>query len=342
MAQEEKDDPVLLAHGSGGRLTRDLMARLFLPAFKNRFLETLDDAAVIEVEEGRLAFTTDAYVVDPIFFEGGDIGRLAVCGTVNDLATAGARPLGLAVAYILEEGFPLKDLERVTASVKEAAAEAGVPIVTGDTKVVASGAADKMFLTTSGIGWIPPEIDLSGNRARAGDRVLISGTVGDHGIAIVSARAELGLSSPLKSDCAPLNHLVSALLEADAEVRALRDPTRGGIAAAVNELAEQSGVGIRLWEGGIPIRKEVQGACALLGFDPLTLANEGKMIAVVGAEGADAALAAMQSTPWGKDAAIIGEVVPPSSQPAPVVLETAVGGTRILDMPTGDQLPRIC
>lgn len=336
-------DTVLLAHGSGGRLSHDLVRRYFCPAFDNPVLAEMNDAAafaICEVSGGRLAFTTDSYVVTPIFFPGGDIGRLAVCGTVNDLATSGARPLYLSAAFVLEEGLPLADLERVVESMRRAAEEAGVRIVTGDTKVVHRGAADRMFITTAGLGIIPPGVNISGANARPGDAVILSGTIGDHGIAVLSQREGLSFSSPVVSDCAPLNGLVAAMQEACPDIHALRDPTRGGLATTLNELAAQSRVGILIEEEAIPIDNAVRGACEMLGFDPLYVANEGKMVAIVPAEAAQAVLGSMRSHVYGKQAAVIGRVR--ADHPGRVVMRTRLGTSRIVDMLSGELLPRIC
>ncbi len=333
------DERILLAHGSGGRLSHELISRVFMPLFDSEPLRKLDDAATLHVASGRLAFTTDSYVVKPLVFPGGDIGRLAVCGTVNDLATAGARPLFLSAGFVIEEGLPIRELERIVASMQAAAVEAGVVIVTGDTKVVERGSADGLYLNTAGIGVIADGVSLSGHNARPGDRVVLNGPIGDHGIAVVSAREGLAFDTEIVSDVAPLNHLVQAMLAAG-EVHALRDPTRGGLASALNEIAAQSGVGIILDERAIPLRDGVRAACEMLGFDPLYVANEGKMVACVRAADAEAIVAAARRTPYGRQATIIGEVI--SDRPGRVLLRTAVGGTRIVDMLAGELLPRIC
>lgn len=332
---------VLLAHGGGGRLTQMLIERMFLPAFHNPALEILHDGAVVEVEGVRLTFTTDSFVVSPIFFPGGDIGKLAVNGTVNDLAMCGARPLYLSLALILEEGFPMEDLWRVVRSVQRAAQEAGVEVVTGDTKVVDRGKGDGVFINTSGVGVIPPGVEIAPRRVRPGDVVLISGAIAVHGIAILSVRAGLEFETTLESDTAPLNGLVGALLQvAGPEVHVLRDPTRGGVASALNEIAASAKVGIVLEEARIPLWDEVKGACEILGLDPLYVANEGKCLAIVAPEAAEAALEAMRSHPLGREAAIIGQVV--DDHPGTVVLRSRVGGKRVVDMLSGEQLPRIC
>jgi len=334
------DDRILLAHGSGGAMSHDLIASLFIKAFQNPVLDRLDDMAVLEIGGTKLAFTTDSYVVTPIFFPGGDIGKLAVCGTINDLSMSGARPLYLSAGFILEEGFPFRDLEAIIASMQKTAAQAGVQIVTGDTKVVNRGGADGIFINTAGLGRVPEGVDISGRNARAGDKVLVSGSIGDHGIAILSSRAGLEFSTRLESDCAPLNDLVARMLEASRDIHCLRDPTRGGLSTTLNELARQSQVAIWIEENRIPVKEEVRGACELLGLDPFILANEGKLIAIVGAAEAEKILAAMKAHPLGRDAALIGEV---REEPAErVILRTSIGSTRIVDMLVGEPLPRIC
>lgn len=332
---------VLLAHGGGGRLTQMLIERMFLPAFHNPALEILHDGAVLDVEGVRLAFTTDSFVVSPLFFPGGDIGELAVNGTVNDLAMCGAHPLYLSLGLILEEGFPMEHLWRVVRSIQEAAQEAGVEVATGDTKVVDRGKGDGVFINTTGLGLIPPGIHVSPQRARPGDMVLISGAIAVHGIAILSVREGLEFETTLESDTAPLNGLVEALLRAAGpQVHVLRDPTRGGLSSALNEIASSAGVGIVLEEASIPLQDEVKGACEILGLDPLYVANEGKCLAIVAPEAAEAALGAMRSHPLGREAAIIGQVV--EQHPGTVILRSRVGGKRVVDMLSGEQLPRIC
>jgi hydrogenase expression/formation protein HypE len=333
-------DRILLGHGSGGRMTAELIARCFLPAFRNEHLEKLDDQAVLPVDGVQLALSTDAYVVTPLFFPGGDIGDLAVNGTVNDLAMAGARPLYLAAAFILEEGFPLGDLDRVVASMRQAAAAADVLLVTGDTKVVDHGKADGCFITTTGIGVVEHAQTISADRARPGDVVILSGPIAEHGMAIMAARADLELETPVASDTAPLHRLVHDMLATGAAVHCLRDPTRGGVATALNELAQRSAVGIVLDEAAIAVREPVRGVCELLGLDPLYVANEGKLLAVVPAPDADRLLDAMRRHPQGCDACVVGEVVKDDARL--VVLRTTVGGRRIVDMLQGEQLPRIC
>jgi len=332
-------DRILLAHGSGGRLAHELIEKVLLKPLSNPLLDRLDDSAVVPFS-GRLAFTTDSYVVNPIFFPGGDIGKLAVCGTVNDLSMMGATPLYLSLAFIIEEGLPLDELERVLVSVQAAAREAQVQIVTGDTKVVNKGSADRLFVNTAGVGVVPEGIDISGSSAKPGDKVILSGTIGDHGIAVLSQREGIGFSTRLESDCAPLNGLVAEMLAASKRIHAMRDPTRGGLATTLNEIASQSKVGIRIEEEKVPVREEVRGACEMLGIDPLYVANEGKLVALVHSEDANAILETMRHHRYGKNAAIIGEVRP--DHPGRVVMKTTLGASRIVDMLVGDPLPRIC
>jgi hydrogenase expression/formation protein HypE len=344
MNQDHRADPsndrILLAHGSGGELSHDLVASLFARAFHNPILQPLDDSAVIGLEGARWAFTTDSYVVTPIFFPGGDIGKLAVCGTVNDLSMSGARPLFLSAGFIIEEGFLFSTLKKIVESMQQTAADAGVKIVTGDTKVVNRGGADGVFINTAGIGLLPPGIHISGSQARPGDGVILSGTMGDHGVAVLSAREGLQFSTALESDCAPLNDLVARMVAASSQIHCLRDPTRGGLSSALNELARQSRVGIWVDENRIPVREEVRGACELLGFEPWNLANEGKLVAIVAAEAVERILGEMKSHPLGRDAVIIGQV---QEEPrGKVVMRTPIGSTRILDMMVGEPLPRIC
>ena len=334
-----EQDRILLAHGSGGKMAHELISKSFIRELSNPLLNKMDDSAVVSFS-GKLAFTTDSYVVSPIFFPGGDIGKLAVCGTVNDQAMSGARPLYLSLAFIIEEGLSYADLKKVVASIKKAAREAGVQIVTGDTKVVHHGSADKLFINTSGIGVIPEDVNISGSNARPGDLVLLSGTIGDHGIAVLSKREGLSFSTTLKSDCAPLGGLVAVMLEASRDINCMRDPTRGGLATTLNEIAQQSNVGIRIDEGAIPVREEVLGACEMLGLDPLYIANEGKLIAIVPPADAKAVLKAMRKHLYGKEAAVIGKVT--DEKPGRVVMNTRIGSSRIVDMLTGDPLPRIC
>ena len=332
---------VLLGHGSGGRLTAELIEQLVLPAFRNPLLEPLDDCARLPLPDGqRLAFTTDSYVVTPLFFPGGDIGSLAVHGTVNDLAMSGARPLFLSLAFILEEGLPLADLRRVIQSAQAAAAAAGVSIVTGDTKVVGRGSADRLFINTSGVGFIPPGIDLSSRRVAPDDVVLVSGTLGDHGVAILSQREGLSLDGPIASDTAPLHDLAATLLRACPHAHALRDPTRGGLGGILVEIASRQNLGIAVDEAALPVRDVVRGACELFGLDPLLVANEGKLVAFVPAREAAAGLEALRAHPLGRHARRIGQVT--DDHPGLVVLRTPIGGQRILDLPLGELLPRIC
>lgn len=333
------EDKILLAHGSGGRLSHDLIRKTLLKRIANPVLNRLDDSAVVELH-GRVAFTTDSYVVSPIFFPGGDIGKLAVCGTVNDLSMSGAVPVYLALALILEEGFPLTDLEAILQSVETASQEAGVSIVTGDTKVVNKGSADGIFITTSGVGLVPERTDISGANCRPGDRILLSGTLGDHGIALLSRREGIRFETSLESDCAPLNRLVQEMVASSAGIHAMRDPTRGGLASTLNEFAESSKVGIRIHEDRIPILPAVKGACELMGYDPLYVANEGKLVAVVAEGDAEGLVQTMRRNRYGRDAGVIGEIV--AEHPGKVVMKTSLGTSRIVDMITGELLPRIC
>jgi hydrogenase expression/formation protein HypE len=333
-------DAVLLGHGSGGKLSAALLQQIFLPAFHNPLLSRLEDQAVIDVQSGRLAFTTDSFVVKPLFFPGGDIGSLAVHGTVNDLAMGGAQPLALSAAFILEEGFPMADLRRVVDSMARAAENVGVPIVTGDTKVVERGCGDGVFINTTGLGVVAAGVELSAANARPGDCVILSGSLGDHGITILTQRQGLELEGAMESDSAPLHTLVAAILDAAGDVRVMRDPTRGGLASTLNEIAVQSHVGIAIRETALPIHEGVRGACEVLGLDPLYVANEGKLVAIVPASSAQAVLAAMRRHPLGAETAIIGEVV--GRHPGLVTMHTPFGTTRIVDMLAGDQLPRIC
>jgi hydrogenase expression/formation protein HypE len=336
---------IVLGHGSGGKLTAELIDKVFRPAFSNPFLDKLDDQAVVEVNGARLAFTTDSFVVTPIFFPGGDIGRLAVNGTVNDLAMSGARPLYLAVAFILEEGLAADDLRRVVESMRDAANEAGVLLVTGDTKVVNRGKGDQVFITTTGLGVIDKPLQISADRARPGDKIIVSGFIGDHGMAIMSQRENLEFEGAIDSDCAPLHGLVEAMLDVTGSdgvsaIHCLRDPTRGGVATTLNEIAGRSQVGMLLQERDIPVRETVKGACEIFGLDPLYVANEGKLVAVVAAEAADDMVRQMHKHPLGAAAVIIGEVV--ADHAGMVLMKTEIGGTRVLDVMFGEQLPRIC
>ena len=333
------EDRILLAHGSGGKLSHDLIEKSFVPTLGNPILNKLDDSAVFELS-GRLAFTTDSYTVSPIFFPGGDIGRLAVCGTVNDLAMNGATPLYLSLSFIIEEGLRVSELKKIVDSTYQAANEAQIKIVTGDTKVVNQGSADKLFINTSGVGIIPPGVDISGVNAIPGDKVILSGSLGDHGIAVLSQREGFELNVPIESDCAPLNRLVIEILEMSTNLHCLRDPTRGGLATTLNEFAKQSNVGIRIYEDSLPVSEAVQAACELLGFDPLYVANEGKLVAVVAPADADKVLTKMRQNRYGSKANIIGEIV--EEHPGRVIMKTRLGSSRIVDMPVGELLPRIC
>ena len=340
-----RDKTITMAHGGGGRAMRELIERLVVPAFDNPLLGEMEDQARIGlrglVEIGdQLAFTTDSYVVSPLFFSGGDIGKLAVCGTVNDLAMSGALPLFLSCGLIIEEGLPTAELERVLASMSKTAKQAGVQVVTGDTKVVNRGAADRLFINTSGIGVVPAGVDVGATRARPGDVVIVNGTLGDHGVAILIARNELELESDIASDCQPLHGLVQAMLAACPDIRCLRDATRGGVATVLNEFAITSKVGMRLHERALPLKDEVRGACEMLGLDVLYMANEGKLVAIVPRSHADAVLSAMRAHPAGADAAIVGEVL--AEPVGHVILDTLFGGERVVDMLAGEQLPRIC
>jgi len=335
-----KSDKVMLDHGSGGRISHRMTQDLLLPAFNNPILSELNDGAIFELQGLRLAFSTDSYTVDPIFFPGGHIGELAVYGTVNDLAMCGAEPAYLSAALIIEEGFDFNQLEAIVSAMSRAAAHAGVSVVTGDTKVVPRGAADKIFINTSGIGIIPPGVKVAAHQARPGDRVLLSGSIADHGVSVLASREGLSFKTSVQSDTAPLNRMVAGMLAAGPGVRALRDPTRGGLGTALNEIAEKSAAGIRIREDRIAVKDEVAGLCELLGLDPLYLANEGKLIAFVAPEDADAVLAAMRQDPYGCEAALIGEVT--AEHPGKVFMETRIGGTRIVGMLAGEQLPRIC
>jgi hydrogenase expression/formation protein HypE len=332
------EDKILLAHGSGGKLMHDLIES-FMPDLANPILEKMDDSATFDLS-GRLAFTTDSYTVNPIFFPGGDIGQLAVCGTVNDLAMSGAKPLYLSLAFIIEEGLAVRDLKKIVKSIAKAAEEAGVSIVTGDTKVVNKGSADRIFINTAGVGTVPERVDISAANAKPGDKIIISGDIGDHGIAVLSQREGLKFRTPVPSDCTPLNGLVADMLAVSPNIHCLRDPTRGGLATTLNDFAGQSKVGIRIEELKIPVNKAVLAACELLGLDPLYIANEGKLAAVVAAQDAEPVLAAMKRNRYGNKATVIGEVV--KEHPGQVVMKTSLGASRIIDMPVGELLPRIC
>ncbi|MBE9231913.1 hydrogenase expression/formation protein HypE [Cuspidothrix issatschenkoi LEGE 03284] len=340
-----KDTHINLSHGSGGKAMRDLIANIFVKNFDNPILSQLEDQATFDLYNfsqhgNRLAFTTDSYVVDPLFFPGSDIGELAINGTINDLAVSGAKPLYLTCSMILEEGLPIETLRKVVASMQKAAKKAGVQIVTGDTKVVNRGCADKLFINTAGIGIIPPGIDISPRHIQPGDVVIINGEIGNHGTAILIARGELALETDIESDCQPLHELVAEIIKVCPEIHAMRDATRGGLATVLNEFAQTSNLGIRINENAIPIREEVNGVCEILGLEPLYLANEGKLVIVAPPEKADLILENMRNHPTGKDASIIGEII--TNPPGIVLLKTAFGAERIIDMLVGDQLPRIC
>jgi len=335
-----KHGRVDMTHGSGGRAMAQLIDELFMAAFDNEFLRQMNDQARFLPPAGRMVMATDSHVVSPLFFPGGDIGCLSVHGTVNDVAMSGAQPLYLSASFILEEGFPLSDLKRIVESMAKAAQEAGVAIVTGDTKVVEQGKGDGVFITTTGVGVVPDGVDISGNRARPGDAILVSGFLGDHGVAIMAQREELAFDLPIRSDTAALHGLVAAMVEAVPDIHCLRDPTRGGLATTLNELALQSRAGMVIREADLPVREEVRAACEFLGLDPLYVANEGKLVAICAHEHAEDLLAAMRTHPLGADAAIVGEVI---EDPHHFVqMDTAFGGRRIVDWLTGEQLPRIC
>jgi hydrogenase expression/formation protein HypE len=331
---------IVLGHGSGGKLSSQLIEQLFLPAFSNPLLDQLDDQAVLHINGSRLAFTTDGFVVTPLFFPGADIGRLAINGTINDLAMSGAKPLYLSAAFILEEGLDMEDLRRIVLSMSDAARKACVQLVTGDTKVVNHGKGDKVFITTTGIGIVEKPVSISASRARPGDRIILSGFIGDHGMAILSRRENLEFEGVIESDCAALHSLVSDMLELTNDIHCLRDPTRGGVATVLNEIAARSRVGMLLRETEIPVHDTVRGACEILGLDPLYVANEGKLIAIVPKEVADAVVMRMREHVLGKHSRIIGEIV--DDHPGMVLMTTEIGGTRIIDTLFGEQLPRIC
>jgi hydrogenase expression/formation protein HypE len=331
---------IQLDQGSGGRATHELVRHLFIDSLKNEFLLEMNDSALVKVQDEQIAMTTDSYVVDPIIFPGGDIGSLAVHGTVNDLCMLGARPLYLTAGFILEEGLPLETLRLIVRSMAEAAREASVMIVAGDTKVVPRGKADKVFINTSGVGVVPPGVRIGGRNGRPGDVVIINGTMGDHGMAVLCKREGLAFENEIMSDSAPLNDLVGKMLDAGPFIHVLRDPTRGGVATTLNEIAQQSGVGIVLEEAELPVREDVAGACELLGLDPLYVANEGKVLACVEPGGAEAVLKAMRAHPLGKEARRIGQLV--ATDPGRVLMRTRIGGHRLVDMLRGEQLPRIC
>ena len=334
------EEKILLDHGSGGKASHSMFSDLILPLFENPELSKQDDGATLIVEGKKLAFSTDSYVVDPVFFPGGNIGDLAVNGTINDISMCGAIPKFISVGLILEEGLPVKDLKTILKTMANAARKAGVKIVTGDTKVVPKGKADKIFINTSGIGVIPAHINVSGSNAKPGDKIIVSGTIADHGIAVLSSREGLKFESEIKTDSAPLNKMVQSIIQSGCDIHVLRDPTRGGLGTTLNEIASQSKVGIKIDEQSLPVRGAVQGICELLGFDPLYIANEGKLIAFVPEKYARKALELIQQDEFGKDAVIIGEVT--REDPGKVFLKTRIGGLRIIDMLTGEQLPRIC
>jgi hydrogenase expression/formation protein HypE len=333
-------DKVLLGHGSGGKLTAELIKNIFLPAFQNPYLAELGDQAIVNVNGVKIAFTTDSYVVNPIFFPGGNIGELAVNGTVNDLAVGGARPLFISAGFILEEGFPLSELCAVVESMKKACERAGVILVTGDTKVVEKGKGDKIFINTSGIGIIEHDVEISPRKVKPGDKILINGPIGLHGIAILSRREGIEFEIEIESDTAPLNFLVQDILSVSKNIHWMRDPTRGGVSSSLNELAQSSNLGVEIWETEIPVPEPVKAACEMLGLDPLYVANEGKLIAVVAPEDAEKVLEAMRNNPLGREAKIIGEIT--EEHPGVVLMKTAIGGKRVVDMLAGEQLPRIC
>jgi len=334
-------DKIVQGHGSGGKMMADLIKDIFYPPLANAALLAGDDAGVVEISDGfRLAVSTDAHVVSPLFFPGGDIGKLSVCGTVNDVAMVGAKPLYLSASFILEEGLDISILEKVVNSMKEAADEADVQIICGDTKVVAHGEADGLYISTTGVGLLEPGLTIGGSQASPGDQVIVSGSLGDHGIAVLEARGDLGFETNLESDIAPLNHLIRAMLSVSDKVHVLRDPTRGGAASALNEIAKQSQVGILLDESSIPVKPAVAAACEMLGFDPLYIANEGKLIAVVGSEDAPRILDVMHKTKYGNEAVVIGQVQ--EDPPGRLLLKTGLGSTRIVDLLAGEMLPRIC
>lgn len=334
-------DTIVMGHGSGGLMTRELITRVFQPYFSNPALLADNDFASISTDpRKRLVISTDAHIVSPLFFPGGDIGRLAVSGTVNDIAVSGGMPVCLTASFIIEEGFPIRDLERIVKSMAESAAEAGVPIVAGDTKVVERGKADGLFISTTGVAEVDPSLDIGGANALPGDAVLLSGTLGDHGIAVLSARGEMGLSSSIQSDVAPLNSFINAIVQQSKNVHVMRDPTRGGLATTLNEIAHQSNIGITIIEDAIPVKPEVASACEMLGFDPLYVANEGKLVVILPISEAEGVLQVMRAHPYGKDALLVGQVH--QVHAGSVLLKTRVGGTRLLSVMSGEMLPRIC
>ena len=334
-------DKILLGHGSGGKMMNDLIRHTFLPPLENPALRAGDDAGVVQVNEcTRLAISTDAHVVSPLFFPGGDIGKLAVCGTVNDVAMMGAIPKYLTAGFVLEEGLEISILEAVIQSMKAAAQESGVEIVAGDTKVVQKGKADGLYITTAGVGTVITGVEVGGAHARPGDKIILSGTIGDHGISVLGARGELGFETDIISDIAPLNHMVESIFDVSDSIRVLRDPTRGGVASALNEIAVQSGVGISLDEGSIPVKPAVEAACEMLGFDPLYVANEGKMLVIVAPDDVDLVLKTMRQQPYGEDSILIGQVT--ETNAGFLLMKTRLGSTRVVDVLAGEMLPRIC
>ncbi len=335
-----KYNKIQLAHGGGGLLSNELVEEFFLPVIGNPILNKLNDQGVFNVNSSRFAFTTDSYVIKPIFFPGGDIGELAVYGTVNDISMGGARPLWLSLGLIIEEGFPMEDLKKIINSIKTATEVSGVQIITGDTKVVNKGEVDGIFINTSGVGIIEGNMNISAENLKVGDKIIISGYIGDHGIAIMAIREGLVFNNPIKSDTSPLNMIVDSILKTDAKIHAMRDPTRGGVSSTLNEFAHKSNVGIVIDENKLPIREEVMEACEILGFSPLNIANEGKMVVIVDEEGADTVLETIRKNPLGKMANVIGEVT--DTHRGKVIMNTKIGTTKVVDMITGEQLPRIC
>jgi hydrogenase expression/formation protein HypE len=335
-----KDEKVMLDHGAGGRMSHSLIADIMLPVFDNPVLSQLDDGAILDINGMRIAFSTDTFTVDPIFFPGGNIGDLAVNGTVNDIAMCGANPLFLSVGLLIEDGFPMEELKRILRAMGNAADAAGVKIITGDTKVVPKGAADRIFINTSGLGLIPEGVEISCQRAIPGDRIILSGGIAEHGMTVLTRRAGMSFESSIVSDTAPLNHMVGRMLSASRDIHVLRDPTRGGVGTTLNEIAQSSRVGIVIYEDRIPLNPQVEALCELMGLDPLYIANEGKLVAIVGKDHVKEVLSAMKGDRCGREAAIIGEVV--AENPGSVLMKTRIGGTRIVDMLTGEPLPRIC
>jgi hydrogenase expression/formation protein HypE len=335
-----KDDKVMLDHGAGGRMSHSLIADIMLPVFDNPVLSQLDDGAILDIGGMRIAFSTDTFTVDPIFFPGGNIGDLAVNGTVNDIAMCGANPLFLSVGLLIEEGFPMEEFKRILRAMGNAADAAGVKVITGDTKVVPKGAADRIFINTSGLGLIPEGVEISCQRAIPGDRIIMSGGIAEHGMTVLTRRAGMSFESSIVSDTAPLNHMVGRMLSASRDIHVLRDPTRGGVGTTLNEIAQSSRVGIVIYEDRIPLNPQVEALCELMGLDPLYIANEGKLVAIVGKDHVKEVFSAMKGDRCGREAAIIGEVV--AENPGSVLMKTKIGGTRIVDMLTGEPLPRIC